>query len=328
LERDARIFVAGSPRFVGAALLRRLRAAGHANLIGLGADAPDLRHAPSVDTFFVRERPDYVFLLGGRSGGIQRNQREPASLMLDNLAIETAVLPAAQRHGVRKLVYLAAACIYPRECEQPMRPAQLGAGPVEPTSEAYAMAKWAGLVLCRALAQEHGSRFVTAIPANPFGPGDDTRSEDAHVVGALLRRMHEAKRRGDAEVAIWGSGRARRDFLFVDDLADALLFAMERWDDAATPFNVSGGSDLSIGEVAEAIQKTVGFTGRLVLDATKPDGAPRKTLDGSALATLGWTAKTPLADALAATYRAFLAEEAAPFPRSEPKASGEAHQDG
>jgi GDP-L-fucose synthase len=308
LDRDARIFVAGSRRFVGAALARRLGAEGLRPLAGPADE--DLRDAARVDAWFAAERPTHVFLLGGRSGGIQRNQREPATLMLDNLAIETAVLPAALRHGVRKLVYLAAACIYPRECEQPMRPSQLGAGPIEPTSEAYAMAKWAGLVLCRALSAEHGVRFVTAIPANPFGPGDDTRSADAHVVGALLRRMHEARARGDAEVSIWGSGRARRDFLYVDDLADALVFAMRRWDDAATPFNVSGGSDVSIGEVAEAIQKTVGFAGRLVLDASKPDGAPRKTLDGGALAALGWSAKTPLADALAATYRAFLAEEA------------------
>ena len=310
MEANARIFVAGSPRFVGAALARRLRAAGHTDLVGLG-DEPDLRDAADVDEFFATEQPAYAFLLGGRSGGIERNRREPASLMLDNLAIETAVLGAAQRHGVRKLVYLAAACIYPRECEQPMRPSQLGAGPVEPTSEAYAMAKWAGVVLCRALAQEHGARFVAAIPANPFGPGDDTRSEDAHVVGALVRRMHDAKLAGAPEVVVWGTGRARRDFLFVDDLADALVFAMERWDDASTPFNVSGASDVSIGELAERVQKAVGFPGRLVFDAARPDGAPRKTLDGSALAALGWRPRTSLDDALAATYRAFLAEEAA-----------------
>lgn len=310
MERDARIFVAGSERFVGAALVRRLAESGHANVVGFGDEMPDLRDPTAMDEFFESEKPEYVFLLGGLSGGIVRNQREPASLMLDNLRIETAVLPAAQRHGAKKLVYLAAACIYPRECEQPMRPSQLGASPVEPTSEAYAMAKWAGLVLCRAFAQEHGARFVTAIPANPFGPGDDTRSEDAHVVGALLRRMHDAKLARDAEVVVWGTGRARRDFLFVDDLADALVFAMERYEDASQPINVSGGSDVSIGEVAERIQKVVGYPGRLVFDASRPDGAPRKTLDGSALAALGWRPRTPLDDALAATYRAFLAQEA------------------
>jgi len=311
LEKGARSFVAGSPRFVGAAVARRLAEAGHATPLGVGSGGPDLRDAADVDRFFAREKPAYVFLLGGRSGGIERNRREPASLMLDNLAVETAVLAAAQRHGVRKLVYLAAACIYPRECEQPMRPAQLGTGPVEPTSEAYATAKWAGLLLCRALAAEHGARFVTAIPANPFGPGDDTRSEDAHVVGALVRRMHDAKVAGAAEVVVWGTGRARRDFLFVDDLADALVFAMDRWDDTATPFNVSGASDVSIGELAERVQKAVGFPGRLVFDASRADGAPRKTLDGSALAALGWRPRTSLDDALAATVRAFLAEEAA-----------------
>jgi GDP-L-fucose synthase len=192
-----------------------------------------------------------------------------------------------------------------------MHPAQLGTGPVEPTSEAYAMAKWAGLVLCRAFAQEHGARFVTAIPANPFGPGDDTRSEDAHVVGALLRRMHEAKLRRDAEVVVWGSGRARRDFLYVDDLADALVFLLERHDDVATPINVSAGSDVAIAEIAERIQKAVGFEGRLVFDASRPDGAPRKTLDGSALARLGWRPTASLDEALAETYRWMLATEAA-----------------
>ena len=303
-----RIFVAGSERFVGAALVRRL---GRERCIGLGDAAPDLRDAAAVDVFFARERPDAVFLLGGRSGGIARNQREPASLMLDNLRMQGAVIPAAHRHGVAKLVYLAAACIYPRECEQPMHPAQLGTGPVEPTSEAYAMAKWAGLVLCRAFAQEHGARFVTAIPANPFGPGDDTRSEDAHVVGALLRRMHEAKLRRDAEVVVWGSGRARRDFLYVDDLADALVFLLERHDDVATPINVSAGSDVAIAEIAERIQKAVGFEGRLVFDASRPDGAPRKTLDGSALAQLGWRPSASLDEALAETYRWMLAAEAA-----------------
>lgn len=298
----ARVFVAGSERFLGPALARRLGDR------FLRAPAPDLRDAAAVDAFLARERPDAVLLLGGRSGGIARNQREPAALMLDNLAIETALIPAAHRHGVAKLVYLAAACIYPRDCEQPMRPSQLGTGPVEPTSEAYAMAKWAGLVLCRAYAQQHGARFVTAIPANPFGPGDDTRSEDAHVVGALLRRMHDAKLRGDAEVAVWGSGRARRDFLFVDDLADALVFLLDRYEDPA-PINVSGSSDVAIAELAERIQKTVGFAGRLVFDASRPDGAPRKTLDGSALAALGWRPRHTLDEALAATYRWMLEAE-------------------
>ena len=174
MERGARIWIAGGGSFLGRALARRLRTEGLEGLVGAGEGAPDLRDPAAVESFFARERPEYVFLLGGRSGGIGRNLREPADLMLHNLRIETSVLPAAHRHGVRKLLYLAAACIYPRECEQPMRPAQLGSGPLEPTSEAYAMAKWAGLVLCRAYARQHGAPFVTAIPANPFGPGADT----------------------------------------------------------------------------------------------------------------------------------------------------------
>lgn len=303
-----RILVAGSERFVGEALLRRL---GRERCMGLGDAAPDLRDAAAVDAFFARERPDAVFLIGGHSGGIARNQREPASLMLDNLRIQDAVIPAAHRYGVAKLVFVAAACIYPRACEQPMHPSLLGTGRVEPTSEAYAMAKSAGLALCRAFADEHGARFVTAIPANPFGPGDDTRSEDAHVVGALLRRMHEAKLRGDAEVAVWGSGRARRDFLYVDDLADALIFVLDRYDDATTPINVSAGSDVTIAEIAERIQKVVGFEGRLVFDTSRPDGAPRKTLDGSVLAALGWRPRVSLDDALAETHRWMLAAETA-----------------
>jgi len=310
LQSQSRIFVAGGGALVGAAVSRRLREAGFTNLVGAGDEEPDLRDAEAVDEFFATEQPEYVFLLGGRSGGIARNQREPAELMLDNLRIETALIPAAHRHGTAKLIYLAAACIYPRECEQPMHPGLLGTGPVEPTSEAYAMAKWAGLVLCRSYAQQFGARFHTAIPSNPFGPGDDTRSEDAHVVGALMRRMHEAKLRGDAEVVVWGTGRARRDFLFADDLADALLFLMQRYDGAA-PINVSGASDVAIGELAERIQKVVGYGGALRFDATRPDGAPRKTLDGSALRALGWTPRTSLDESLAATYRWFLADEAA-----------------
>ena len=308
MDTQARIFVAGGGALVGDAVLRRLREAGFANLLGVGDTAPDLRDAEAVDEFFASERPEFVFLLGGRSGGIARNLREPAELMLDNLRIETALIPAAHRHGTAKLLYLAAACIYPRDCEQPMHPAQLGTGPVEPSSEAYAMAKWAGLVLCRSFARQYGAPFVTAIPAVPFGPGEDTRSEDAHVVGALIRRMHEAKERGDAEVVVWGTGRARRDFLYVDDLADALLFLMQRYDDEQ-PINVSGASDVAIGELAACIQKVVGFGGRLRFDASKPDGAPRKTLDGAPLRALGWSPRHALEEALAATYRWFLEAE-------------------
>jgi GDP-L-fucose synthase len=224
--------------------------------------------------------------------------------MLDNLLVQTHVLRAAQRSGVRKLVYLASACIYPRECEQPMRPEALGSGALEPTSEAYATAKLAGVVLCRALARQHGARFVAAIPAAVFGPGDDFDPERAHVVGALVRRMHEARRRGDPEVVVWGSGRARRDFLFVEDLAEACVLLMERYEDEA-PVNLSSGEGVTIAELAERVRKAVGYEGRLRFDASRPDGAPCKVLDAGPLRRLGFRARTPLDDALAATARWF-----------------------
>jgi GDP-L-fucose synthase len=308
LEREAAILVAGADGFPGDAIARRLRAEGCTRVLG-DAGAPDLRDAAAVDAFFAAERPTYVFLAAGRAGGIGANQREPAELMLDNLLVQTHVLRAAQRAGVRKLVYLASACVYPRECPQPMRPEQLGSGPLEPTSEAYATAKLAGIALCRAYAQQYGARFVAAIPANVFGPGDDFDPAQAHVVGALVQRMSAARARGDAEVAIWGSGRARRDFLFVDDLADACVFLMRRYDGEA-PVNVSGGLDLSVGEIAERVRRAVGYEGRLVFDPSRLDGAPRKLLDGEPLRRLGWSARTPLDLALAATAR-WLAEHGA-----------------
>jgi GDP-L-fucose synthase len=302
MERGARIWIAGGGSFLSCALASRLRAEGFSNLLGAGAQGPDLADPAAVASFFERERPEYVFLLGGRSGGIARNQREPADLMLDNLRIETSVVPAAWRHRVRKLLYLAAACIYPRECQQPMRPAQLGSGPLEPTSEAYAMAKWAGLVLCRAYARQHRAPFLTAIPANPFGPGADSDPEDGHVVEALLRRMHEARLRGDAEVVVWGTGRALRDWLYVDDLADACLFLMQRHQ-GDEPINISGGGETSVAELAERIRKVVGFEGRLRFDASRPEGAPRKVLDGEPLRRLGWAPRASLDVALAETLR-------------------------
>jgi GDP-L-fucose synthase len=308
VDPGAPIFVAGGGGFAGRAIARRLRALGFHNLVGERA-APDLGDAAAVDAFFAAARPRYVFLAAGRSAGIAANQRFPADLMLDNLRVQTSVLDAAWRFGVERLLLLASACIYPRECPQPMRPEQLLAGPLEPTSEPYALAKLAGLVLCRALARQHGRRFLSAIPASPFGPGDDFDPEQAHVVGALLRRLHEAKRRGAAELVVWGSGAARRDFLYVDDLADACVFLLREREDPE-PINVTAGVDLSIAELAERIRKVVGFEGRLVFDPSRPDGAPRKTLDASPLREMGWRPATSLDEALAATYRWFTAHAA------------------
>jgi GDP-L-fucose synthase len=211
-------------------------------------------------------------------------------------------MQAAHRFGSKRLLYLASACIYPRECRQPMRPEDLWSGPLEPTSRGYASAKLAALELCQALASQHGAPFVAAIPANPFGPGEDVSPETGHVVGALLARMHEAKQRGAPEVVVWGSGRARRDFLYVEDLAEACMLVMERYSGSGS-VNLSAGCDIAIGELAERIRKVVGFDGEVRFDASRPDGAPAKLLDGSALRALGWQPRTPLDDALAETYR-------------------------
>jgi GDP-L-fucose synthase len=225
--------------------------------------------------------------------------------MLDNLQAQTNVMRTAHRFGVRKLLFLASACVYPRECPQPMRPEQILDGPLEPTSEAYAVAKLAGIVLCHAYARQHGACFVAAIPANLFGPGDDLDPEDAHVVAGLMRRLHEARECGSEEVVVWGSGRARRDFLFIDDLVDACVFLMQRYD-GPEPINVSGGVDVSIADLAERMRRVIGFEGKLVFDAQRPDGAPLKVLDPEPLRRLGWSPRTPLDEALATTYRWFV----------------------
>jgi GDP-L-fucose synthase len=225
--------------------------------------------------------------------------------MRDNLLAATHVLSAGNRYGVTKLVYLASSCVYPRLCPQPMREEALWTGPLEPTNEAYATAKLAGLTLCRAYAQQHGARFAAAIPANPFGPEDDFRLQEGHVIPSLLARFHEAKTVGRAEVTVWGTGRPRREFLFADDLADACLFVMKAYDDPR-PINLGGGEDCSIAELADMIQEVVGYRGRIVFDPTRPDGMPLKRLDGSRLRSLGWSPTTSLRQGLEATYRWYL----------------------
>lgn len=306
MRTDATIYVAGMDTLIGAAVLRRLRAEG---LDPFTDDEPDLTCADAVDAFFAEYKPEYVVHAAGRSGGIAANQKYPADLLRHNLLVSAHVLDAAHRHGVKKLLYLASSCSYPRLCPQPMAVAHLMTGPLEPTNAAYATAKLAGIELCRAYRHQHGCNFIVGIPANAFGPGDDYHPEDAHVIGALIRRMHEAKEQGRDCVTIWGSGNPRREFLFVDDLAEACLLVLRRYEDAP-PINLGGGTDASIAEIAQEVREVVGFPGRLEFDRTRPDGMPRKALDGRALASLGWRPRTPLREALAATYQDFLATEA------------------
>ena len=304
MEKDAPICVVGAGTPVGAALVRALARQGHGAVAGV-ADDVDPTDARAVDDAFTALTPAYVFVAAGKSGGIGLNQRQPASLMLDNLLVAAHVLEGARRHGARKLLYLGSSCVYPRACPQPMREDALMSGPLEPTSAPYALAKLAGVTLCEAYRREHGSRFIAAIAADSFGPGDDFSPEDSHVVAALIRKMHLAKQAGAPSVELWGTGAARRDFIFVDDLADACLCVMDHYDGEG-PINLGGGGELSVAELAGLIRDVVGYRGEVRFDRTRPDGAPVKVLDGSRLAALGWQRKTPMREALARTYDWFV----------------------
>lgn len=304
MERQARIYVAGGRTLIGSALLRQLRQQGYMGLIG-GADEPALTDADQVETFFTETRPEYVFFAGARSGGIAANQRYPAELMLENLLAACHVISSAYRQRVKKLLYLASSCCYPRECPQPMRVESLLTGPLEPTNTAYAVAKLAGITLCHAYRQQYGANCIAVIPANVFGLGDDFSVEDSHVIPALIRKLHEAKALGLSSIELWGTGTPRRDFLFVDDLADACLFIMEHYN-GPEPINVGGGVDLSIAELVEYIKEVVGYRGRISFDPSKPDGMPVKVLDSTRLSELGWKSRTSFHEALRVTYGCFM----------------------
>ena len=305
MKHSARIYVAGGDTLLGAALREKLRAEGFTHLVGEPPDEPDLTCLREVEDFFAAVKPECVFLTAGASGGIRANQARPAELMRDNLLVATHVIHAAHGHGITRLLYLASSCSYPRLAAQPMRIESLMTGALEPTNEAYAMAKLAGMKLCQAYRKQYGSPFITAIPANAFGPYDDFSAEDSHVIPGLIRRFHEARCRGDAEVRIWGSGRPRREFIYSRDLADACLFVMRNYD-APEPINLGGGQELSIADTACAVAAVVGYHGRLSFDTTCPDGMFRKSLDCRPLRDLGWTPPTAFRTALAETYAWFL----------------------
>jgi GDP-L-fucose synthase len=305
VDKADRIYVAGSETVVGKALLRQLAAGGYFNVIDTSSEEPDLTDGAKVDAYFGATRPDYVFLAAGKSGGIGANQKYPADLMLNNLLIQCQIIRSAQQHGARKLLYLASSCSYPRSCPQPMQVRSLMTGPLEPTSEAYAMAKIAGIKLCQAYQQQHGADMISVIPGDVFGPGDDFGLEDSHVIAALIRKLHQAKIDGAQTVEVWGSGSPRREFVFVDDVADAAIFLMQSYSDP-TPVNLGSGSEISIKNIAELIRKVVGYNGQLRFDPTKPDGMPLKALDSSELMAMGWRPKVSLQRGLEETYRWFL----------------------
>jgi GDP-L-fucose synthase len=300
------VFVAGATTALGQALVRRLQREPGVRLVGID-DGPDLSEASSVDQFFGDTRPEAVIVAAGRTAGIEGNRRAPADLMLDNLRVATHVIPAAFRHGTVKLLYLGSSCVYPRLAAQPLAVSSLWTGPVEPTSGPYAVAKLAGLTLCEAYRRQHGARFITGVKADAFGPGDEVDPANSHVVAGLLRRLHEAKASGAATVEIWGTGSPRREFIFIDDLADACVFLMRTYEGDA-PINIGTGVSTSIRELAELLREIVGFQGRLTFDVTRPDGAPLKGLDSSALKQMGWAPAWELKTALAKTYAWFCEE--------------------
>ncbi|MCS5665567.1 MAG: GDP-L-fucose synthase [Acidimicrobiales bacterium] len=306
IDRQAPVFVAGHRGLVGSAVVRRLEVDGFTDVRTVGREALDLRHQAAVDAWFDEERPRYVFLVAGTVGGIHANSTRPAEFLYDNLMIHGTVVQAAHRIGVEKLLYLGSSCIYPRLANQPIAEEALLGGPLEPTNEGYALAKIAGIKLCETYRRQYGDDFISAMPTNLYGPGDNFDLEGGHVLPALMRRFHDAREAGLAEVVVWGTGDARREFLHVDDLADACLFLMDHYSEAGH-VNVGTGVDLTIRDLAEAVRDLVHPGADLAFDVSRPDGMPRKVLDVSRLTELGWTASTELAEGLASTYEWFTA---------------------
>ena len=305
-DKHAKIFVTGHRGMVGSALARRLRAGGYTNLLTRTRAELDLLDQRAVQRFLADEKPDYVFIAAAKVGGIQANNLHRADFLYQNLMIEANLVHGAHLAGVQRLMFLGSSCIYPRDCPQPIKEEYLLTGPLEPTNEPYAIAKIAGIKLCESYNRQHGRQYVSVMPTNLYGPNDNYDLASSHVLPALLRKAHEAKLRGDAEYVVWGSGTPRREFLYVDDLADACVHLMQRGYDGPL-VNIGTGEDVTIRELAETVMEIVGFDGRIVYDASKPDGTPRKLLDVSRLASLGWRARTALREGIRLAY------EAAPF---------------
>ena len=308
MPKDARIYVAGHGGLVGSAVVRRLQAGGFTNILTATRAQLDLRDQGAVNTWFENNRPDYVFLVAGTVGGILANSTRPAEFIYDNLMIHGTVVDASHRVGVSKLLYLGSSCIYPRHATQPITEEQLLTGPLEPTNEWYAIAKIAGIKLCQAYRRQYGSDFISAMPTNLYGPEDNFDLSSSHVLPALIRKFHDAKQSGGKEVEIWGTGSPMREFLHVDDLADACVFLIENYSDDMH-INVGTGVDLSIRELAEKVRDVVYPAAELRFDTSKPDGTPRKVLDVSRLNNLGWSPSYTLDSGLASTYQWFLDQQ-------------------
>ncbi len=305
MEKNSKIFVAGSDNFIGSSIVRALTRHGYTNITGEGIKEPDLRDKEAVKQFFKDTKPEYVFSAAGEIGGIGANQETPAFFMLDNLLTESHIISEAHNSGVKKLIYLASSCTYPKESNQPMKPEYLMTGPLEPTSEFYATAKLTGIKLCEAYMQQYGDSFHSVIPANPFGPGDSFDAENGHVIGALIRKIHTAQQSRSDSITVWGTGKPRRDFIFIDDLGDACVFAMENYT-GSSPLNLSVGEDVSIRDLANILINLSGFQGQANYDLSKQDGMAIKLLDGSELKNLGWRPSISIEDGLDQTNKWFV----------------------
>jgi GDP-L-fucose synthase len=306
MDKNAKIYVAGHRGMVGSALVRRLQAGGYRNIVTRTHAELDLLDQKTVHAFLAAEKPDYSFIAAAKVGGIQANNIYRADFLYQNLMIEANLVHGAHLAGIQRMMFLGSSCIYPRDCPQPIKEDYLLTGPLEQTNEPYAIAKITGIKLCNAYNAQYGRQYVSVMPTNLYGPNDNYDLANSHVLPALLRKAHEAHKRGDSEYVVWGSGTPKREFLYVDDLADACVHLAQQGYDGPL-VNIGTGEDVTIRELAESVMKTVGFEGRIVFDSSKPDGTPRKLLDVSRLASLGWRAKTSLQDGLRLTY------ETAPF---------------
>lgn len=306
MDRSAKMYVAGHRGMVGSALVRRLEQAGYGNVLTRSRAELDLLNQAATENFLRQEKPDFVFVAAAKVGGIQANNSLRADFLYQNLIIEANLIHGAWLAGIKRLCFLGSSCIYPRDCPQPIREDYLLTGPLEQTNEPYAVAKIAGIKLCESYNRQYGTQYFSVMPTNLYGPNDNYDLSSSHVLPALIRKAHEAKQRGDSEFVVWGSGTPRREFLYVDDLADACVFLMDRGV-VEGMYNVGTGEDVTIRELAETVMAVTGFAGRIVFDAGKPDGTPRKLLDVSRMDGLGWRAQTPLRDGIERAYRDFLA---------------------
>lgn len=308
MDLNGKVYVAGHRGLVGTALIKQLKAEGFTNIVTKTSKELDLTDAKATDEFFSKEKPAWVFLAAAKVGGIYANNTYPVDFLLDNLKIQNNIIESAYKHKAEKLLFLGSSCIYPKMCPQPIKEEYLLTSALEPTNEPYALAKIAGIKLCAAFNRQYGTNFIAVMPSNLYGIGDNYHPENAHALPMLLRRFHEEKEKGAKEVTVWGTGTPKREFLFAGDLAEACLFLMKNYDakDIGEFINIGTGEDCTIAELVEAIKETVGFTGDLVYDKSKPDGTPRKLLDVSRMKKLGWQASTTLAEGIKKTYEDFL----------------------